>query len=246
LLTAHKQGEAVQEQPEGLRHRAVPAPVGANVDGRIRVLVLASIRLYREGIADALRRDPRIDVVGLVSSSDDAVAIVGAQRPTVAVLDVGGADGLDLVRELRLLAPRLRIVVLAITEVDRDVLAWAEAGISGYVTRDGSLDDLLSAVTAAAHGEASCAPRISAALLERVHALAMGHHASSALATLTVREREIAELLEARLSNKQIAAQLHIEVTTVKNHVHNILSKLQVTRRADAAAELHRARIGAT
>lgn len=232
----------MRDESNGLRHQ----PVSAATDDRLRVFVLASIRLYREGIADALRRRPGIDVVGLASSHDDAVAIVDAKRPAVAVLDVAGDDGLELVRELRVLAPRMRIVVLAITEVDRDVLAWAEAGISGYVTRDGSLDDLVAAVTAAARGEAACAPRISAALLERVHALASAQPTTGALSRLTAREREIAELLEARLSNKQIAARLHIEVTTVKNHVHNILRKLQVTRRADAADELHRARVSAT
>lgn len=230
------------EEVGGLRQRKVSPATG----DQLRVFVLASIRFYREGIADVLSRSPGIDVVGLAARYEDAVAMIDAQRPEVAVLDVVGAEGLALVRELREFAPGTRIVVLAITEADGDVLEWAEAGISGYVTRDGSIDDVVAVVRAAARGEATCTPRISAALLERVHALATAQPSTNARTRLTAREREIAELLEAALSNKQIAARLQIEVTTVKNHVHNILRKLQVTRRIDAVDELHRARMSAT
>jgi two-component system, NarL family, nitrate/nitrite response regulator NarL len=132
--------------------------------------------------------------------------------------------------------------VLAVDEVDRDVLAWAEAGIAGYVTRDGSVDDLIRAVRCAARHEIHCAPEIAAALLERVHVLAARGAHDTPIGSLTTREHEIAELLEAGLSNKQIAAELQIELATVKNHVHSILAKLQVTRRIDAAAHMRRAR----
>lgn len=210
----------------------------------VRVFVLAAVRMYREGLADVLARSGAFDIVGSSAHAQDALAAVTRLRPDVAVLDVAGPGGLEVVRGLRLEAPETRIVVLAVTEIERDIVAWAEAGISGYVTRDGTLDDLVDAVTAAARGEARCAPRISAALLERVHALAAGRAASAGVTSLTAREREIAELLESGLSNKEIAARLHIELPTVKNHVHNILGKLDVTRRADAATELRRARLG--
>jgi two-component system nitrate/nitrite response regulator NarL len=205
------------------------------------VLVFASVRLYRDGLADALRR-AGMDVVGVVGTWADALVSLRAVAADVALLDVAGPGGLEIVRELRLGVPETRIVVLAIDEVERDVLAWAEAGVSGYVTRDGSVDDLVLAVVSAARREAHCAPRISGALLEHVHVLSVSGPPSAPIGSLTRREREIAELIETELSNKQIAAHLHIELATVKNHVHSILAKLEVSRRADAAAQMRRAR----
>lgn len=206
------------------------------------VFVFASVRLYRDGLADALRR-AGIDVTGTAGTWSDALVGLLERPAQVAILDVGGLGGLEIVSELRRRLPDTRLVVLAVDEVERDVLAWAEAGISGYVTRSGSVEDMVAAVRAAVRHEAHCAPRISGALLEHVHTLA-GTRArtDTPIGALTTREREIAELLEAGLSNKEIASHLQIELTTVKNHVHNVLGKLQVARRSDAAAEMRRAR----
>lgn len=207
----------------------------------LRVSVLVSVRLYREGLAHALR-SAGMDVVGVWASLADAIVDLVRTPPDVAVLDVARPGGLEIVSQLRRRIPDTRIVVLSIDEVEQDVLAWAEAGIAGYVTRDGSVEDLVRCVSAAARRHAHCSPRISGALLDHVHALAASGPVSSAIASLTAREREIAGLLEDGLSNKQIAARLQIELPTVKNHVHSILAKLQVTRRADAAAQMRRAR----
>jgi len=207
----------------------------------MRVFVLASVRLYREGLADGLR-GAGMAVTGQAATWPEAVVAIVGQRPDVAVLDVTGPGGLEIVSELRRRVPHTRIVVLAVEEVERDIVAWAEAGISGYVTRDGTVDDLIRAVRCAARNEMHCPPRISAALLERVHVLAERGSLDTPIASLTTREHEIAELLEVGLSNKQIAAELQIELATVKNHVHSILGKLHVTRRIDAAAHMRRAR----
>jgi two-component system nitrate/nitrite response regulator NarL len=210
-------------------------------NGTLGVFVLVSVRLYCEGLTDALRR-AGMEVTGHAASWADAIVAMVARPPDVAVLDVAGPGGLEIVGELRRRVPQTQIVVHAVDEVDRDVLAWAEAGIAGYVTRDGSVDDLIRAVRCAARHEIHCAPEIAAALLERVHVLAARGAHDTPIGSLTTREHEIAELLEAGLSNKQIAAELQIELATVKNHVHSILAKLQVTRRIDAAAHMRRAR----
>lgn len=223
---------------------AAMAAVGVqSSDGGLRLFVLSPVRLYREGVADALR-NAGMAVIGVAASWSDALAVLRARRPDVAVLDVAGPGGLDIVSALRHWVPETRVVVLAVDEVQRDVLAWAEAGISGYVTRDGSVADLVRAVRAAARHEAHCAPAISGALMEHVHELVVSGPTSTTIGSLTVREREIAELLELGLSNKAIAARLQIEPPTVKNHVHSILAKLKVTRRADAADRMRRARRG--
>src|SRR5439155_827652 len=104
--------------------------------------------------------------------------------------------------------------------------------------REASIDDLVTVIESVARGEAICSPRVAAGLLRRVAALAAGHGGDLPRAQLTNREREIVRLIDNGLSNKEIARALGIEVATVKNHVHNILEKLQVHRRGEAAARV--------
>jgi DNA-binding NarL/FixJ family response regulator len=108
--------------------------------------------------------------------------------------------------------------------------------MAGYVPRDGSLSDLVAAIESAAHGELRCSPKIAASLFQRVARLTDETRHSTA--SLTRREEEIARLIDQGLSNKQIARRLQIEVSTVKNHVHSVLKKLQATRRTLVATRL--------
>ncbi|MDQ5821587.1 MAG: response regulator transcription factor, partial [Actinomycetota bacterium] len=157
------------------------------------------------------------------------------------LLDVAGGDGPGVVRSLLAKAPGTMVVALGVTEADDDVLPLAEAGVAGYVTRDGTVDDLLATVESVAAGETICSPRITATLLRRVALLARDRGAAAeAKRGLTHREREIVDLIDEGLSNKEIAVRLRIELATVKNHVHNILDKLHVRRRAEAAAAVRR------
>ncbi|HEX7241600.1 MAG TPA: response regulator transcription factor, partial [Longimicrobiaceae bacterium] len=126
-----------------------------------------------------------------------------------------------------------------IVETEDVVLACAEAGVSGYVSRGASLDDLVGALRSVARGELVCSPHIAGSLFRRVAALSERREASPA-AVLTPREREILGLIDQGLSNKEISRRLRIELSTVKNHVHNLLEKLQVSRRGAAAACLRR------
>jgi DNA-binding NarL/FixJ family response regulator len=118
------------------------------------------------------------------------------------------------------------------------VLACAQAGIAGYVPREGTLDDLIAALHGAARGEAFCSPRIVAVLLRRIADLSIEWQPLAAAGRLTARELEIVDLIDRGLTNREIAEGLSIEVATVKNHVHNILEKLQIHRRHDAAARI--------
>jgi two-component system nitrate/nitrite response regulator NarL len=143
-------------------------------------------------------------------------------------------DGPAIVRAIHVAAPASAVVVLAVPDADGDLLRFAEAGIAGYLTRDGSRADLIAAITSVERGEAACSPRVAAALLERVALLST--EPAAADGTLTAREGEILRLIEAGLSNKEIGSRLFIGVPTVKTHVHNILRKLGATRRGEAAA----------
>jgi two-component system, NarL family, nitrate/nitrite response regulator NarL len=201
----------------------------------IRVLVVAGVRFYRDGIAAALSADLRFDVVGGAAEVPEAAAVFASVAPDVILLDLAGADGPAHVRRLLARAPSALIVALGVTEAEDDVLPLAEAGVAGYVTRDGSVDDLLATVESVAAGETICSPRITATLLRRVALLARDRRAEepNPERDLTSRERQIVALIDEGLSNKEIATRLRIELATVKNHVHNILEKLGVGRRAD-------------
>jgi DNA-binding NarL/FixJ family response regulator len=151
---------------------------------------------------------------------------------------MGLPDGLAAIRSITTALPEAKVVSLGVAEDDGAVLACAEAGAVGYVPREGSLNDLLAVIESVARGEAVCSPRIAAALLRRVASLAAHRSANQIPANLTSREREIVRLIDAGLSNKDIARRLCIEVATVKNHVHNVLEKLHLHRRGEAAAHL--------
>jgi two-component system nitrate/nitrite response regulator NarL len=148
----------------------------------------------------------------------------------------------DSLRLAQVLSESASVVALAIAETETSVIACAEAGAVGYVPRDASLADVAAVLRSVAAGETVCSPRIAAGLLRRLGARAAGAAAgaSEPTASLTPREVQILALIEQGMSNKEIARRLCIAVATVKNHVHNILEKLQVQRRAEAAAHLRR------
>ena len=213
----------------------------------IRVAIVADIRLYREGLARVLERQPNISVVATAATSDGSLAPLLQLGPDVILIDKAMPDSLAAMRRVAVAAPGAKVVSLSVREGegegedDRDVLASAEAGAIAYVPREASLEDLVAVIECAVRGEAVCSPRVAGALLRRIAALATDGRSDRVPARLTKREREIMGLIDEGLSNKEIAKRLRIEVATVKNHVHNILEKLQVHRRGEAAARVRAA-----
>ena len=202
-------------------------------DTVIRILVATDVRLYREGLVQLLEDHSGVEVVGAASSPEQAVETAITLHPDVLLIDRTMRGSLSAVRRIGERAPATKIVALTVAEVDHEVLACAEAGVTGFVTREGSVADLIAAVEAAQRGELCCSPRTAASLLRRVSVLA--REGPSAL-RLTDREREVLRYLEGGLTNQAIARALGIEVPTVKNHVHSILEKLGVKRRGEAAS----------
>jgi two-component system nitrate/nitrite response regulator NarL len=203
-----------------------------------RVFIISEVRLYRDGLARLLRRDQRLDVVGAAGDVPDALEhFAGPDEPPEAVLlDVPGPAGLEGLRQLEAAVPMARIIVLNVSDADEQaVIAWAEAGVGGLLSRDVDIDDVAQAVQTTASGGTVCSPRLAALLLRR---LAKSAEERPVTSPLTSRELEIAQLLEQGMSNKEIAARLQIELPTVKNHVHSILTKLKASRRGQAAAML--------
>lgn len=200
----------------------------------IRVAILGDIRLNREALAAFVAADPRLEPVTV---ADPAALESGSAGPVhVVVVDGIGEDrGEAIMRELRGIAAP--VVVLGAPRDDEDVIALAELGVVGFVERDGTLAELVGTILRAAGGQASVPPRIATTLLRRVTSF-RDERASAGASALTMRERQVVELIAEGLSNKEIAGRLCIEVATVKNHVHNILEKLEVSRRGDAVARL--------
>lgn len=207
-------------------------------DACISVFVVAVVRLYREGIADALAQLPDVELAGTAADADEAVDLLARLRPDVILVDTSLPSSTDTLRRLGRAAPCARLLALAVDEADVAVLTAAEAGIAGFLTRTQSLAELEEAVRAVARGETLCSPRHTAALIQRVGTLALqlDGRAGDQPPPLTHREQEILALVSRGLSNKEIAGELVIELGTVKNHVHNVLRKLQVRRRAEAIA----------
>lgn len=205
----------------------------------IRVLVISDVRLYREGMARMLSRDGQLEVAGMAPSAEEAVRLLAREDAGVALVDVGMAEGLAVVRAIADSGQTVKVIALGISETPGDVLRCARAGAHGYVCRESSLDDLVQAVLSATEGELQCPPKIAAALLDGVARSANAGGAAETL-RLTARELEVAELIDAGLRNHEIADRLHIAVPTVKVHVHNLLEKLSVPHRGAAVARLRR------
>jgi two-component system nitrate/nitrite response regulator NarL len=205
----------------------------------IRVLVASHIRLYRETLGRVLEQAREIVLVGAAASAADAIEQVHRLAPDIALLDMAMSDSFSVARRLARHAGSSRVVALGMPENEAEVLNCAQLGIAGYVTREASIDDMLAAVEATARGEVHCSPAIAGSLFRHIAALSTERSSASPANALTGRESQILKLLQQGMSNKMISRSLGIELPTVKNHVHSILSKLGIHRRTEAISLLY-------
>jgi two-component system, NarL family, nitrate/nitrite response regulator NarL len=216
-------------------HRATPvvaAPTSA--------ILIDDVRASRDSVADLLRRRaPRMDIL-TACTADAALTEIAQYQTQAALINMCSIDGLRFIMALRSAAPAVGVIAFAVNDSDADIIACAEAGVRGLILRDGAIQELKAAILGVARGEVFCPPRVVAALLRHVAVLPRRSGPDEA-AHLTPREREGLTLIERGKSNKEIARYLGIEVRTVKNHVHNLLEKLQVARRGEAAAHIRSA-----
>src|SRR5688500_14938264 len=146
----------------------------------VRALVVSAVRLYRDGLTSVLQREGSLSVVGTAANEVEALALLSTRQPEVALVDVGASGAVAMIRRLRHHAPSVKVIALALGELEQDVLACVEAGIAGYVSIDGSLADLCAAVESAVRDELLCSPRVAAAMLRRLTAFASGLHPAGA------------------------------------------------------------------
>jgi DNA-binding NarL/FixJ family response regulator len=208
----------------------------------IKVLLSIESRVYREGLKLILARHAQLECTGACSGPQQVPAWLRDGTVDVILVDVSlGQDGLDPCKKVAALhraAEGVPIVALGLDQGDAEVLALFESGAAAFVSKNHSIEEFAAIVVTAAQGEVHLAPHMVRLLQERLTALncALKPPGWNGLAKLSQRERHILELVGRRLSNKQIARDLGLEVSTIKNHLHNIIVKLGVKNRIEAAS----------
>jgi len=203
----------------------------------VRVLLVDDHDLFRTGLRNLLE-ERGIQIAGEAGEGADAVRLVRELAPEVVVMDLHmpGMTGIEAIRQIHGFAPLTRVLVLTISDQDDDVLDAILAGACGYLLKDASVDELIRGIAAAAVGESLVSPAIAGKVLQQVRATAVSPEAADTIrAELSERELDVLKLIAAGNDNAMIAAQLHISPKTVKNHISNILMKLQIENRIQAA-----------
>jgi two-component system nitrate/nitrite response regulator NarL len=199
------------------------------------LLVVGDVALFREGIQNALASTGRFNIVGAVKVHE-ALSIVSDEDIDVVVLDTTRRGAADQARQLLVVYPTLKVVAFGVEGVE-DALACATAGVRAFVGEDGSVEAIIEAVNVAARGLSICPPELTAQLFDKLAEIAKATEARR-FERLTEREDEIARMVAEGLSNKQIARDLSISPATVKNHVHAILGKFDLSRRSAIGRQL--------
>ncbi|HET7462955.1 MAG TPA: response regulator transcription factor [Longimicrobium sp.] len=207
----------------------------------LRVLVIHRVRVYRDALATVLRHDPAFAEVRTAPSVPAAGEPLPEPAPDVVLLEVEARGGRARVQAAARAFPTARVVAVGPGEAPGEIVELVEAGAAGYVTPQQALEGLALTLVRVARGELACPPRVAGALGRRVAELAARHQPPGPLQRLTEREHEVLALVARGLSNKEIARRLSIRTLTVKNHVHNLLQKLELRRRGEAAALLRAA-----
>jgi DNA-binding NarL/FixJ family response regulator len=203
----------------------------------LRVLIVDDHDLFRSGLRNLLEQEG-VNVVGEAPSGQVALRLVGDLAPDVVIMDLNmpGLTGVETTRQLAGIAPLTRVVVLTISADDDDVMNAVMAGACGYLLKDSSVPDLITGIRAAAQGESLISPQIAAKVLQRLRAQSTSEDAAATIrAELSDREIEVLKLIANGKDNAQIARELFISPKTVKNHISNILMKLQIDNRIQAA-----------
>jgi DNA-binding NarL/FixJ family response regulator len=203
----------------------------------LRVLLVDDHDLFRTGLRNLLE-EQGVQVIGEAADGQQAVRMVRELAPDVVVMDLNmpGMTGVEATRQVTTLAPLTRVVVLTISDQDEDVMNAILAGACGYLMKDSSIHDLMQGIRAAAIGESLISPHIAAKVLQRMRATGTSEQdAETIRAELSDREIEVLKLIANGKDNAQIAGELHISPKTVKNHISNILMKLQIDNRIQAA-----------
>ena len=211
-----------------------------SADGPVRVLVVDDQTLFREALTTLLEVRDEVEVVGAAGDGAQALELVSSLQPDVVLMDLRMPvlDGVATTRRLRVEHPEVRVLVLTTFDGDDEVFPALRAGAVGYLLKDATASRLVEAVLAAARGESVLQPSVAAKVLARMTQLpdpSDGPRPQPLVDPLTERELEVLRAIADGLSNREAAARLYLSEGTVKNHVTNVLAKLGVRDRTQAA-----------
>jgi len=201
------------------------------------VLLVDDHALFRTGLRNLLE-EQGMHIVGEADTGTEALRKMREVAPEVVVMDLNmpGISGVEATRQIAMIAPLTRVLVLTISDEDADVMDAILAGACGYLLKDASIEELITGIRAAAAGESLVSPAIATKMLQRLRATGSSQHEAELIRSeLSEREVQVLRLIANGKDNAQIAADLHISPKTVKNHISNILMKLQIENRIQAA-----------
>jgi NarL family two-component system response regulator LiaR len=201
----------------------------------ITVLLVDDHAVVRQGVRFFLESQEEFTIVGEAESGETAVKLAAEQIPDVVLMDLvmPEMDGVEATRQVKKISPRSQIVVLTSYHDDEYIFPALQAGAISYILKDTRMEELAEAVTRAAHNEVTLHPRVAARIIQELHGVKRDD--VNPFTELTNREMEVLKLIADGLNNQSIAKQLTITEHTVKGHVSNILSKLQLADRTQAA-----------
>ena len=210
----------------------------AEIGKTIRLIIASPVHLVGDGLAATLRCRPDVIVVDVIDLGPQGIAKIADAQPDVVLVDLGQTDPATAAQVIKTVSHGVKLVAFGLDETNDHVFACAAAGFCGYVARESGADELHRALVDAVAGRMHCDPHIAAAMFARLAQSQREFNPQELLPSLSSRESEILALVEQGRSNKEIARELAISIATVKNHMHSILQKLQVSRRGQAAARL--------
>ena len=210
---------------------------------KISILVIEDNRLLREGITKMIREQDDLKVVGAYGDCAKALQFVRKSQPNILLLDLGlrNQNSLNLVKVLKKDFHKVKVIVMDLVPSQEDVLVFVQAGVSGFILKEATINDFLSAIRVVASGNKVLPPHLTESLFSQIIEKAVIENPEKLIGSvkMTKRERQVIDLVSGGLTNKEIAQKLRLSTYTVKSHIHNILEKLALHTRVQIAKYAH-------
>jgi DNA-binding NarL/FixJ family response regulator len=214
---------------------------------KIKLLLIEDNRLLREGLTSMLKKQKDITVVGTIGNGENIMKVMHKYKPEIMLLDLGlrNRSSLNLMKVIKKSFPDTKVIMMDLIPMQSDVFEFVQAGASGFILKDATINDFLNTIRSVAKGRQILPPNLTGSLFSQIVEHAVNETNPSILrdsVVMTKRERQVIELISDGNTNKEIAQKLHISTYTVKSHVHNILEKLTLRTRVQIAKYSHESR----